>query len=110
MSQAIFVYMTFENEVQARTIGKTLLEKRLISCINIFSSVESMYWWKDEIQHSRETAAVAKSTVEAFKNLEQTVKELHTYEVPCIVAWPLAMGHPPFLQWIETETQYNQKV
>lgn len=110
MSQQIFVYMTFENEEQARAIGKALLEKRLIACINIFPAITSMYWWKDEVRHSTETAAVAKSTVEAFKELEQTVKALHSYEVPCVVAWPLTAGHPPFLRWIETETQCNQKV
>ena len=110
MSQPIFVYMTFENEEQARAIGKALLERRCIACINIFPAMTSMYWWKGEMQHASEVAAVAKSTTEAFKELEQTVKELHSYDVPCIVAWPLTTGHSPFLQWIEDETQYSQKV
>lgn len=110
MSQPIFVYMTFESEEQAHKIGKTLLEKRQIACINIFPTVTSMYWWKGKVQHSNEAAAVAKSTVATFKELEQTVKELHSYEVPCIVAWPITEGYPPFLRWIETETLCNQKV
>ena len=102
---ALIVYVTFENEVQAQEIAKTLIQNRVAACVNIFQPHRSMYWWEGKVETSVESVAIFKTTEKNYSKLEASIKELHPYDVPCIVAWPIEKGHLPFLNWIEEETK-----
>ena len=36
--------------------------------------------------------------------VREALKKLHSYDLPCIVAYPVAQGSPAFLQWVADET------
>ncbi|MBN2423363.1 divalent-cation tolerance protein CutA [Candidatus Woesearchaeota archaeon] len=102
MTQIIFIYITFPSREEAKKISKHLLEKRLIACVNIFP-IESMYWWKNEIQEDNEFVIIAKTSEKNFEKVKQEVKEIHTYETPCIVSWKIDNVNSEFLDWIKKE-------
>ena len=97
----IMVYITTADADEARRIAKALVEERLAACANILGRVESVYHWEGAVQSSEEAALLAKTTEDCFDALAARVRELHSYELPCIVAVPLARGEPGFLGWLE---------
>ncbi len=105
MSDYYFVYVTFESESEANKIAKRIVELRLSSCANIFPAHKSIYWWEGELQNSSECAAIFKTTAQKFNALKDEIIELHSYDVPCIVALPIEKGHEPFLNWIDGQTK-----
>lgn len=98
----LVVYIPCSSDVEARKIVKVLLEQRLIACANIFP-VNSMYWWKGEIQDDSEVVIIAKTIKIKFSKLEEKVKELHSYDVPCIVAWSTSYESKDYAQWLSNE-------
>ena len=69
------------------------------------SAVTSIYTWKDELQNDAETLAVIKTTADRFAALEARIVELHPYEVPEVIALPIASGHAPYLAWLAENTR-----
>jgi periplasmic divalent cation tolerance protein len=80
-----------------------LVEERLAACVNILSGVASVYIWKDELCQEDETMLVIKSNRQLFQQLAARIVELHTYEVPEIIALPVELGHKPYLDWINSQ-------
>ena len=105
VEDALFIYITAPDKATARELGKTLVRERLAACADILDGVESLYWWRGEIQEDVESVCILKTTADGYKALEKRVRELHPYEIPCIVALPLVCGHAPFLRWITEETR-----
>ena len=97
------IYLTATDEAEARRIGKTLVEERLVACINYFP-IRSIYRWKGKIEESAETAVIAKTRANLVDSVIQRIKELHSYEVPCIVSWVIEKGNPDYLEWIQEST------
>jgi periplasmic divalent cation tolerance protein len=100
-----FIYMTAKDASEAHKLGRALLKDRLAACVNILGPIASMYWWKGAVQNDKEVALIAKTTVRNLDPLIRKVRSIHSYDVPCVVALPIAKGNPAFLQWIEKETQ-----
>lgn len=100
----IVVYMTASSKEEAEAISKALVEARLVACANILSGHDSLYWWDGQVQSAQEVAVIFKTRGELFEKVEAKIKDLHSYDVPCIVSWPIERGHGPFLDWIKTET------
>jgi len=104
MNEARFIYVTCESEEQARTIGRSLVEERLAACANILPGMESVYRWEGKIETGRETVLILKTTADLVPSLTARVKELHDYEVPCVVALIVDGGNPDYLSWISEQT------
>ncbi len=98
--QTYFIYMTTSDKTEARNIGRYLVESRLAACVNILDQMNAMYIWKGEFHDDGEAVMIAKTSEEKVSELIAAVKARHSYEVPCIVALPIADGHPDFLNWI----------
>ena len=98
-----FVYMTAGSMVEARAIGKVLVESRLAACVNIFENMYSLYWWEEKVQEDQEIVLIAKTTKGLTDALVEKVKQLHSYDCPCIVTLPVESGNPDFLEWIRNE-------
>lgn len=94
------IFVTAGSRPEARRIARTLLERRLVACANIVPGVESHYWWKGKIDHAREWLLVMKTRRSRFRAVERAVKALHSYQVPEIIALPLAAGQADYLRWI----------
>jgi len=98
------IYITAKDEEEAREIGKALVEEKLAACINIHP-IKSIFWWEGEIAEENEAAMLVKTKAELVDEVITRVKELHSYEVPCIVSLPIEKGHPEFLKWIDQSTK-----
>jgi periplasmic divalent cation tolerance protein len=98
---AIVVLVTCKSKAEARRIAMALVKKRLAACGNIFESpVRSIYRWKGKIERAKEFLLILKSTRRAFAALEREVTRLHSYDVPEIIALPVARGSGKYLNWI----------
>ena len=98
------IYITAGSREEATDIGKRLVEERLAACANIFP-IASIYRWKDKIEEEDEYGMIVKTKTEKVKEIEQRVKELHSYEVPCIVSFRLDEGSEDYLNWIEESVE-----
>ncbi len=103
--QAVIAYITAESEDEALALARALVEERLAACANIIPEMTSVFHWQGRLEQSREAVLILKTREELVPRLIARVQELHSYDCPCIVTWPLASGNPEFLQWIETESQ-----
>ena len=98
------VYITASDTAEAVSIGRDLVERRLVACANVHGPVTSIYRWQDEIQQDQETVLLAKTTLDLVERVTERVVEIHSYECPCIVSVPITGGHSLFLEWIDAET------
>jgi periplasmic divalent cation tolerance protein len=104
MSEYLSLYITAPLFDGADAIGRTLVEERLAACVNIIPRMHSIYRWQDKIETAGEVVLIAKSRTALFGEIEKRLRELHPYECPCLVAWPIEAGHQPYLDWIAKET------
>lgn len=102
MPSYIAVFMTVSDEKEATKIVHSLLKDRLIACANIVGPVSSLFWWKGKIDKASEFLVIMKSRKNLFKKLSERVKELHSYEVPEVIALPVIEGLPSYLNWLGT--------
>ena len=102
MSQTLCVYITAGGREEAQRLARSLVEERLAACVNLLGPVLSVYRWQEAVEEAEEFVLIVKTAAERFAALEQRVRALHSYEVPCIVAWPHGGGYPPFLDWIRS--------
>jgi periplasmic divalent cation tolerance protein len=100
------LYTTTGSEEEAEKISNGLLERRLVACANIFP-IRSLYWWKGEIERSQEFAIIIKTRTELLKDAMAAIKELHSYEVPCLMSYECVLGDKDYLNWIDEETKKN---
>jgi len=97
----IIVFMTAGSKEEAAKIVRALLEERLIACANIMDPVSSVFWWQGKIEEEKEALVIMKSHESIFKKLSQRVTELHSYEVPEILALPIIEGSLSYLDWMK---------
>ena len=100
MTKIIFAYIVCKNKSEAKKIGKILLQDKLAACVNIFDTMNSMYWWKGKIEEANECVLIAKTTKKFFQKLSKKVKSVHSYDVPCILQMPITDGNKEYLNWL----------
>jgi periplasmic divalent cation tolerance protein len=101
----IFVYVTCKDRNEALNVGRAVVEARLAACANIIDGMDSIYWWKGELQVEKEAILIMKSRRDLFTELTEKVKSKHSYEVPCVVALPIETGNEDYLNWLMAETK-----
>jgi periplasmic divalent cation tolerance protein len=94
---------TPDREVAAR-IAEALVEKRLAACVNVLAGCTSVYRWQGEIGRAEEVPVLIKTRAARYAEVEALVRRLHPYELPEVIAVPLAQGLPDYLQWVAEET------
>ena len=97
----ISVYAVFADAAEADRIGRTVVEERLAACINILSPVRSIYRWQGAVETADEVAAILKTTNAKADALISRIAGLHSYDVPCIVTWPIDKVLSTYAVWIE---------
>jgi periplasmic divalent cation tolerance protein len=85
---------------QAVTIAKTLVERRLAACVNVVGGICSFFHWKGKIEREDEKLLVIKSAERLFPELKAAIREVHSYEVPEILAIPIRDGDDAYLAWL----------
>jgi periplasmic divalent cation tolerance protein len=106
---AIMVFVTVASKQEAKGIVRLLLRKRLIACANILGPVKSEFWWQSKIDKAKEFLVLMKSDEKLFEKLSRAVKEMHSYEVPEIVAVPIVKGWQPYMDWLNASLQPTSK-
>ena len=86
-------------------MARALLEENLIACANLVPGVVSLYRWEGELQEEGETLLLLKSRMELLPRLLERVPELHPYELPEVLALPVAGGLPAYCRWVLDETE-----
>jgi periplasmic divalent cation tolerance protein len=94
------VQTTFVDSQEAERVCKTLIEERLAACVNLYDA-RSIYWWKGKIEEEAEVIAVFKTSEDKYDDLSIRLKELHSYEIPMIVAIPIVKGSQEYLSWLQ---------
>jgi periplasmic divalent cation tolerance protein len=97
----VSVYAVFANAQEAERIGRTAIEERLAACINILGPIRSIYRWKGKIESAEEVAAIFKTHHWRSDALMERLAALHSYDVPCVVSWPIDKILGPYADWVE---------
>jgi periplasmic divalent cation tolerance protein len=97
----VSVYAVFTSAEEAERVGRTVIEERLAACINILSPVRSIYRWKGRIETADEVAAILKTHHWRSDALIARIAELHSYDIPCVVSWPIDKIVGAYADWVE---------
>jgi len=101
----IVVFITTSNYEEAEKIADALVDSRLASCVNVVSGIESIFIWQGKKEKAKECLLIAKTKQDKFSELSQKVKDLHSYDTPEIISWPISDGDSKYLDWIEETLQ-----
>jgi periplasmic divalent cation tolerance protein len=97
----ISVYAVFASAEEAERIGRAVVVERLAACINILAPVRSIYRWQGSVETADEVAAILKTSADVAGGLMTRIAALHSYEVPCIVTWPIDKIFGNYASWVE---------
>jgi periplasmic divalent cation tolerance protein len=101
MTDKLVVLVTCGSAKEATRIARALVESRLAACGNIFQNpVRSIYRWKNKVESRKECLLLVKTSRSRFAKLQAAILRLHSYEVPEIIALPIAGGSPEYLAWL----------
>ena len=104
MTDYIVVYVTAPED-EAVDLARTLVEERLVACVNLVPGLRSIYWWQGKVEDEPEVLCIMKTRSNLFESLRDRVRELHSYEVEEIIALPILAGNLPYLNWIKENTK-----
>jgi periplasmic divalent cation tolerance protein len=104
MVERVVVLMTAGSQEEADQLAQALVAERLAACVNIVPGMISVYRWQGAIQRDQEWLLLAKSRRDLLGAFVQLVQELHSYDVPEVIALPLEGGSDDYLRWIDKAT------
>ena len=99
----IVILITVGSIEQAQQISKALLAQKKVACVNIVPKISSLFWWQGKIDQENEVLLLAKTKKSKFLEIINLIKEVHSYDVPEVIALPIINGNPDYLEWIEGE-------
>lgn len=102
MTDILAVYTTVGSLDEARTLARTLVERKLVACAQI-SAIESLYTWEGAVQQSPEWRLLFKTTADLYPQLESAILACHPYELPAVCAVAYDRCHGPFSDWVRSE-------
>lgn len=97
----VSVYAVFTDAEEAERIGRTVIEERLAACVNILGQVRSIYRWQGSIASADEVTAIFKTHHWQADALIERITALHSYEVPCVVSWPIDKILRKYADWVD---------
>jgi len=104
-SAYIVLFTTASNSEEAHKIAKVLLSQRKAACVNIVPGISSLFWWQDKLDSAQESLLIIKTKASLLNQIVTLVKEIHSYEVPEIIALPIIGGNQDYLEWIDKEVK-----
>jgi periplasmic divalent cation tolerance protein len=96
----IVVFVTCRDRAEAERIAFALVEERLAACVNVVPSAVSIYRWQGAVERAEEAWMIIKTTRERFAALEKRIRQLHSYEVPEVVALEVVSVSEPYGRWL----------
>ncbi|WP_404341433.1 divalent-cation tolerance protein CutA [Pseudoalteromonas mariniglutinosa] len=95
------VFTTCSNAAEARELAEHLITHKLAACVNVLPTVESIYMWEGELAHATESKLLIKTKSEKMNEVIQTIKKLHSYEIPEIQVVDIATGNLAYFNWMD---------
>lgn len=105
----VVVFITTGTGEEARKVGQALIEQRAAACVNIVSNITSIFRWQEVLQTDQEHLLIVKTRASKVKEIVRLVKEVHSYEVPEVIALPVIGGNQEYLEWISEEVKPKAK-
>jgi periplasmic divalent cation tolerance protein len=96
----IVVLTNVASDEEAARIARTLVERRLAACVNIIGPVRSFYRWQGEMHEASERTLLIKTVDRDFERLKDAIQEMHSYELPEVIAFDISRGLDAYLNWI----------
>ena len=96
----LLVLSTFPDPATAGRIARQLVEEKCAACANLLPPIESIYWWQGKVEEGKETLVLFKTSEDGYERFQSTLRDLHPYDVPEIIALPINRGLPEYLQWV----------
>lgn len=103
--QTLLVLTNLPDQASAQALATALVEERLAACVNLLAPCRSIYRWQGAIEDATEIPLLIKTTAQRYAALEAAIRARHPYELPEIIAVPIAHGLPDYLNWVVTETR-----
>jgi periplasmic divalent cation tolerance protein len=103
MHDAIQVVTTVASKDEAESIARAVVARRLAACVQIVGPITSTYHWQQKMESSQEWLCICKTRMSHYAALEAAILELHSYEVPEILATPVVAGNRSYLDWLNRE-------
>lgn len=104
MESIFLVLTTMPDMPAAQAMARMLVEKKLAACVNCLPGVHSTYRWQGAVEEAQEVSLIIKTRQSIYQDLESAIRAAHPYQLPEIVALPLAAGLPPYLAWVTQES------
>lgn len=101
MSDYVVIFVTAENASKGEKIAKTLVQEKFAACVNMIPGAKSIYTWEGKLCETEEALLVIKSTKMMFPKIVATVRALHSYQVPEIIAVPVTRASEDYLSWLD---------
>jgi periplasmic divalent cation tolerance protein len=105
MADFMQVVSTVDSEEAAEQLARGITGARLAACVQIVGPIKSVYWWQGELAEAREWQLIMKTTTARIAELEDYIKENHSYDTPEITATVISGGSYEYLDWITAETR-----
>ena len=102
---SIVVLITAGSHEEARRIADLLVGKNKAACVNIVPGVDSIFHWKGKVESARESLLLVKTSAALLSDVVRLVREIHSYELPEIIALPIIGGSEDYMRWLDTATQ-----
>jgi periplasmic divalent cation tolerance protein len=96
----ILILSTADSEEVAHRIASALVQNREAACVSIVPGIRSVYRWEGTVCDEKELLLLIKSTGEHFEAVRARIRELHSYQIPEIIALPIHTGDPEYLRWL----------
>ena len=106
MSEFVFLYSTFPDEVSARAVAEALVRAKLVACVNL-TPLTSIYEWQGKLQTGPEIAAFIKTRRALVEQVIAAARPLHPYTVPCFLTLPIEGGNADYLDWARAQTLHK---
>ena len=109
MQQVIQVITSVSKRNEADKIAWALVERRLAACVQVLGPISSTYRWQGNVETAEEWLCIAKTVQPNFAAVEKAIREMHSYEVPEILALPVSEGSQPYLEWLVEQVSESGK-
>ena len=105
MPDFIQVTTATDDRDEAMRLTRAVVEQRLAACAHVSGPVTSTYWWHGKIETAEEWLCLIKTRKERYPEIEAAIRELHSYDLPQIIATPITAGNEQYLDWLRQETE-----
>ncbi len=105
----IVIFITVSTNQEANAIADILVQERKAACVNIVPGLQSKFWWQGKMESADESLLIVKTKAAILDSVIDRVKQIHSYDVPEIIALPVIGGNEDYLNWIQNEVTSCQE-